>query len=648
MGMIFPNLFSKGKIGKTEIRNRIVMLPMSTNFPNENGGVTNELVDYYAERAKGGVGLVIVESAGVDYPRGKNGAVKLRCDQVNFIPGLSRLADAIHLYRAKALIQLQHAGSSTTREKTYGQQPVAPSTIENSAGQILARELTPAEIENIVADFAKAAVVAQEAGFDGVEVHGAHSYLIAQFLTPYFNKRTDEYGGTYAKRARFILEVIRSIRQKTGPNFIISARINGHEFTEGGLDVQDAKRLAVLLEKASVDILNISTGLTQHSDNLSMYYPQGWRVYLASEIRQAVKIPVITSGGIRDPQFAEDVLTRGEADFIGLGRGLIADPSWPAKAARGNTTKIRKCISCNVGCTGRRIFGSRSITCTVNPDVGQESRAAVYSCLCSQKRNVVVIGAGAAGINAAVEAKRRGHSVDVIEKGKEIGGLLNLAAVPYGKEILRSYIEYLRELAKEHNLRIHFNEEASLERVSSFNPDAVIFATGSRAIIPAGIPGIRNGHVIVAHDVLRRKIDIKNKNIVILGGGSVGCETADFLAENNKVTIIEMLSQLAPEAEKLNRADLLRRLEKLQVNVMLETRLNEVGLEKVIVKSPESQLQEIHADFVVLAVGAVPVLPEWAEQIRDRGIDCYVIGDACIPGQLQNAVSQGIAAGRSI
>lgn len=642
---MFPNLFRKGKIGNLEVRNRVVMLPMSTNFPNENGAVTKELIDYYAERAKGGAGVIIVESAAVDYPRGKNGATKLRCDQVNFVPSFSRLADAIHLYGAKVLLQIQHAGFSTSPEKTYGHQPVAPSDVKKN-GEITARELSVEEIRKIIDDFVKTARYCQQAGFDGVEVHAAHSYLLAEFLAPIFNKRTDEYGGDLTKRARILLEIVQRIRRETGPKFIIGVRMNGDDFTDGGVTVEDAQKIAVLLEEATVNILDISTGLTQHSENLSMYWPQGWRVYLAKAIKQVVKIPVIAGGNIRDPQFAEEVLAKGDADFIGLARGLLADPYWPAKAAEGATDKIRKCLSCNIGCTDRRIGGVGAIRCSVNPDVGQEG-SPVATVSGTKKKKVVAIGAGAGGLTAALEAQKRGHEVVVLEKESEIGGVVNIAAVPFGKQVMQSYVAYLRNSLQEHNLKINFNTEATFEKVTGLNPDVVVFATGSRSIIPAGIPGIRNENVLTAHDVLRKTRTFKDKKLVIIGGGSVGCETADFLAENNKVTIIEMLGELAADAQKQNRADLLKRLGQLGVNIMLETRLEEVRPDKVLVES-EGQLQEITADFVILAVGAVPELPEWAGKIKENGIDFFVIGDARMPGKLINAVSQGTAIGRLI
>lgn len=647
MPLTFLNLFSKGKIGKVEMRNRIVMLPMSTNFPNENGGVTNELIDYYAERAKGGAGLVVIESAGVDFPVGRNGATKLRCDQVNFVPGLSRLVDAIHVNGAKAFIQIQHAGSATGPEKTFGHQPVAPSTVKNSKNEVTARELSVDEVKKIVSEFAKTARYAKEAGFDGVEVHGAHSYLIAQFLSPLCNRRKDEYGGTLLNRARFLLEIINNIRKEVGPNFIISVRINGDEFTEGGLDVQQAKKIAVLLENFTVDILNISSGLKNHANGLSMYNPQGWRTHLAKEIKQAVKIPVIASGGFKDPGFADDVLSKGEADFIGLGRALIADPFWPLKAARGDIGKIRRCISCNVGCAERRISGYRSIKCSLNPDVGQEGHINAFSCISNSKRRVIIIGAGPAGLNAAIEAKKRGHFVEVIEKGNEIGGLIHLASIPYCKEILQNYVDFLRESIKEHDIMIHFNEEATFEKIKSLNPNVIVFATGSRPITPANIPGINNGNVITAHDLLRGKRDLMDKNIIVLGGGAIGCEVADLLAEKNKVTIIEMGDILAARTERINRAALIKRLKDMHVNVMLGTRLEEIGTNKAAVRV-KAAVHEIPADVIVLSVGAVPVLPEWAERVHEIGAYYYTIGDAQIPGKLIDAVHQGTALGRRL
>jgi 2,4-dienoyl-CoA reductase-like NADH-dependent reductase (Old Yellow Enzyme family)/thioredoxin reductase len=647
MSLTFTHLFGTGKIGKLAVRNRVVMLPLSTNFPNENGGVTTELIDYYAERAKGGAGVIIVEGAAVDFPVGRNGAVKLRCDQVNFVPGLSRLADAIHLYGAKALIQIQHAGSSTNREKAFGGQPVAPSEIRNSEGLITAKGLSVEEIEKIIADFVKTARFAGQAGFDGVEVHAAHSYLLAQFLTPIFNRRTDEYGGTFVKRARFLLEILKGIRQEAGSNFIISVRMNGDEFTEGGLNVEDAKKIAVLLEDATADVLNVSTGLTQHSENLTACYPQGWRVYLAREIKQAVNIPVIASGNIRDPQFAEQVLSGGEADFIGLARGLLADPYWPSKAARGDSARIRRCISCNIGCTGRRIFGDRSIRCTVNPDVGREGRQNHGACTAANRKKVVVIGAGAAGLNAALEAKKRGHSVVVFEKGSDIGGLINIASVPCGKKAIQSYAEYLRDSIQEQQIEICYQEEATFEKVRSLNADAVVFASGSRAVIPDGIPGVRNENVLTAHEVLSGKLEFKNENIIILGGGSIGCEVADLLAGDNRVTVIEMLGELAVETERLSRAELLKRLDDMHVNTMRESRLEEITPNRVTVIQ-NNVLHELPADHVILAVGVIPVVPEWVERLREEGIEHYIIGDALTPGRLIDAVSQGAAIGRFI
>jgi NADPH-dependent 2,4-dienoyl-CoA reductase/sulfur reductase-like enzyme len=283
----------------------------------------------------------------------------------------------------------------------------------------------------------------------------------------------------------------------------------------------------------------------------------------------------------------------------------------------------------------------------LNPDVGREGKVSVLVNNSIRQRKVVVIGAGTAGLNAALEAKKRGHYVEVFEKENKIGGLLHVASVPIGKERLKYYIDYLEESVKELDLTIHFNEEVTFEKVSDLNPDVVIIATGSRPLIPGGIPGIKNPTVVTAHEVLKGELSIENKNIIVLGGGSIGCETADYLAKTNKVTIIELCNELAREMERINRKALLKRLREQEVNVMLNTRLEEVNLDKVIIRE-KNIIQEIPADFVVLAVGLTPVLPEWIERIQEIGIDYFVIGDAQTPGKLIDAISRGIAVGRTI
>lgn len=647
MTISFPELFKKGRIGKTEIRNRIVMVPMSTNFPSESGGVTNELIDYYAERAKGGVGLVIVESACVDFPVGRNGATKLRCDLPIFVPGLSRLVDAVHSYGAKILLQIQHAGPSTSIEKTLGQQPVAPSEVRGPQGQVMARELSTEEIRRIESEFAKIAGYAIEAGFDGVEVHGAHSYLIAQFLSPLGNRRRDEYGGNLEKRARFLLETVDQIREKIGPRPIVSVRINGDEAPEGGLTIEDSKQIAQMLESRGVDVINVSSGLKKHADGLSMYRIQGWRVPLTEEIKRSVNIPVIVSGGIKDPDFAEEVLANGRADFVGLGRALIADPFWARKASRGDRQRIRMCISCNIGCAQRRISGYRAIKCSVNPDVGQEGRSCVPLENPSKRRNVVVIGAGPGGLNAALEAARRGYSVTVFEKRSEIGGQVNLASVPPFKGIFQKYIDFLRDSLMEYDVKFRISEEATLEKIQSLEPRAVVFATGSKPVIPSRIPGIEEEKVVTAHDLLRERADIEGRSIVILGGGLVGCEVADLLAGKNSVTIVEMLDRLAADAEKINRGALLGRLEAMKVRIMLDSCLEKIGKDSLEVRNKDG-LQLLPYDQLVLSVGVVPECPEWIDEIRGTGADVYLIGDAGGPGRLIDAVSEGAAVGRAL
>lgn len=496
-------------------------------------------------------------------------------------------------------------------------------------------------------EFAKIAGYAIEAGFDGVEVHGAHSYLIAQFLSPLGNRRRDEYGGNLEKRARFLLETVDRIREKIGPRPIVSVRINGDEAPEGGLTIEDSKQIAQMLESRGVDVINVSSGLKKHADGLSMYRIQGWRVPLTEEIKRSVNIPVIVSGGIKDPDFAEEVLANGRADFVGLGRALIADPFWARKALRGDRQRIRMCISCNIGCAQRRISGYRAIQCSVNPDVGQEGRSCVPLENASKKRNVVVIGAGPGGLNAALEAARRGYSVTVFEKRSEIGGQVNLASVPPFKGVFQKYIDFLRDSLMEYDIKFRISEEATLEKIQSLEPRAVVFATGSKPVIPYRIPGIEEEKVVTAHELLRERADIEGRSIVILGGGLVGCEVADLLAEKNSVTIVEMLDRLAADAEKINRGSLLGRLEAMKVRIMLDSCLEKIGKDSLEVRNKDG-LQLLPYDQLVLSVGVVPECPEWIDEIRGTGADVYLIGDAGGPGRLIDAVSEGAAVGRAL
>ena len=398
----YSSIFEPLTVKQMTIPNRIVMTPMGTNFGEQNGEMSFLHINYYEQRAMGGTGLIIVENACVDYPCGSNGTTQLRIDHDNYIPRLYKLVETIHKHNTKIAIQLNHAGASAVEER-IGMQPVSASDVPNKKNGAAPRALSKEEILHIVDCYAKAAKRAQIIGFDAVEIHAGHSYLINQFLSLLTNKRTDEFGGSYENRARFARLILEAVRKEVGPQFPIIVRISADEFLEGGNTLEDTLKLLEYFH-AEADIIDVSCGLVdsiQYQIDAN-YLPDGWRSYMAKAVKEAFAKPVITTGNIRDPKVAQDILERGDADLIGMGRQMIADPNWTNKVHYGKEDTIRKCISCNIGCSGHRIGLNRPIRCSVNPSVneGEEYRSWKVKKPC----NVVVIGGGTAGLEAACTA----------------------------------------------------------------------------------------------------------------------------------------------------------------------------------------------------------------------------------------------------
>lgn len=637
--MSFSKLFEPGQIGGMRLKNRIIMPAMATNFASATGEVTQQMIDYYTARAKGGVGLVIVENTTVEYPQGRNGATQLRGDQDRFIPGLNRLAGAVHDNGAKVALQINHAGGITDERKTEGIKPVAPSPVASGRLGIVPRELISGEIEEIIDKYADAALRAKRAGFDAIEVHGAHGYLIAQFLSPYTNKRTDDYGGDLGHRAKFALEVIERVRDKVGSDFPIIFRLSGDEFIEEGRTLEESKALVPLLERAGIDALHVTAAAAKNpSKQLEpMSYPQGWRAYLAEEIKKEVSIPVITVGVIREPEIAERILEEGKADFIAVGRGLIADPEWANKAAQGREKEIRKCISCNI-CAKSRVFDDVPIRCSVNPFVGREGELAKIKPAALPKK-VAVVGGGPAGMEAARMAAFRGHEVVLYEKEQELGGQLILASRPPHKDKIKWLIEYLIDGLAE-KVEVKLGAEVKAELIDRINPDAVILATGAEPFTPS-LPGIHGKNVVTAHDVLRGHPVIKGAEVTVAGGGMVGCETAEFLAESdNSVTIIEMLDEIAIDCEPITREELIASLKEYGVEMITQTRLLKVLDHGVVVDQGGRKGRIINGDWVVLALGTQPQ-SSLVKELKGRAYEVYTVGDCREPRGMQVAIYEG-------
>ncbi len=634
---MFPKLFEPGHIGSIEIRNRTIMPAMGTNLANEIGAVTEPMISYYRERAIGGVGMIITEIVSVDAPQGNAIPNELCLHDNSYIAGHNELVEAVKQHGAKIIPQLHHAGRQTTPESTFGLEPVAPSAIPDPSTGIIPRELTIPEIEELVEKFTDAAIRAQNAGYDGIELHGAHGYLIGQFMSPFSNRRNDKYGVDLRGRMQFPLEIIQSIRRATFCAFPIVFRISVDEFVQGGINLDQSREICRMLQDAGVAAINVSSGNYASMNTIlePMNYAEGWRSYLAAEIKKVVQIPVITVGVIRSPETAERILAEGQADFVALGRTLLADPHWPVKAMGGRVDDIRKCISCNIWCIGERVFKNLHIRCTVNATCGREHEYPVIR-KTSQPMSFAVAGGGPAGMEAARVLAIKGHRVTLFEKGPELGGQIKLAAVPPGKDKIRWSIEYLESQIRKLGVDIRLNTEATPDLLQNHNPNVVIVATGARPLLP-DIPGIQNPNVTTAWDVLSGHYRVGNE-VVIAGGGEVGCETALFLARNGvKTTIVEMEDEIAVDTEPISRVVLLDELKKAGVTTHKNLKVREVKNDGVIAQNRNWEDQWIPCTHVVFSVGSVSV-NHLETELKDRGMNVFVIGDARRPRKLNHAV----------
>jgi 2,4-dienoyl-CoA reductase-like NADH-dependent reductase (Old Yellow Enzyme family)/thioredoxin reductase len=636
----FPKLFEPGRIGSLEIKNRLVMPPMATNYASKDGSVTDRQINYYEERSKGAVGLVIVEISCVDAPIGKGTMRQICIDDDRFIPGLSNLAKAIKRHGARAAIQIHHAGRQTSSVIT-DLQPVAPSPIPLPGGET-PRELTSDEIAALIVRFAEAAGRAKKAGFDGVEIHGAHGYLISEFLSPLANHRQDAYGGSIEKRARFLLEVIKAIRVKVGRDYPVWCRLSGMEIgADGGITVEETQTVAKLAEKAGVDAIHVSAHTVGPARRPPMAQPPCSFVPLAEAVKRVVSVPVVAVGRI-PPEFAEEVIRDGKADFVSMGRELLVDPYLPQKAASGKLEDIRPCIYC-LTCLDSMNWRREGVCCVVNPTLGREGEYQVKPA--ESPKKVVVVGGGPGGMEAARVAALRGHKVVLFDEGEELGGQLLLAAKPPFKDTIEVFRKYLVRQVTKLGVELRLGKEFTPDMLNKLKPDSVILATGVKPFIPQ-IPGIRSRKVIQASEVLMGAET--GERVVIIGGELVGCETALLLAERGKkVTIMRHGPELATKVHGLIREPMLARLKYKGASVLTGVEYQEITDAGVVIKTAAGEKKIIEADTVVLAAGSTPNT-ELAAALKGKVAQVLSVGDCVEPRSIMEAVDEGYRAGLKI
>ncbi|MDZ5723657.1 FAD-dependent oxidoreductase [Acetobacterium sp. K1/6] len=641
---MFTKLFTPKKINQCEIPNRLAVTAMVANYCNEDGTATDRYIAYHEAKAKGGWGLIITE----DY------AVSQHAMGYQFIAGLwnddqiashKKLTDTIHQYDSKIFAQIYHAGRQSASFVNGGVQPVAPSAIPCPWLRQLPRELTIPEIEQIVEDFGDCALRAKQAGFDGIEVHAGHGYLIAEFMSTYVNKRTDKYGGCLDNRLRFVKEIYANIRGKVGDDFPVMIRFSADEVVQGGRDISESRVLAKLFTEWGFDALHVSSGAYgDHNKGIvsPMYVSHAWTVDFAAEIKQLVDIPVFTVNRINDPRMADGLLEMGKADFIGMGRGSLADPDLPNKAKAGDLTSIRYCIGCMQGCVGKLLVGE-SITCLVNPSLGQEYQLD-YSKAAAPKK-VLIAGGGPGGLEAARAAAIKGHEVTLYEQGSFLGGQFKSAAYPPCKGELATYTNWITRELDQLGVTIHLNCQVTKELVAAEKPDTVIVATGGTPCKPA-IKGIDKALVVTAEDALLGNVATGDQ-IVVAGGGEVGSETAAHLAmQQRDVTIIEMLPKICSDLDGVNKFNLMKILREYEVNQMTQTKVVEILDDGVIIENSQGQ-QTLPADTVVIALGYRPN-NQLAEALSAVHNHVIVVGGAVKTSNAMVAINDGFNAGLSL
>lgn len=644
----YAKLFTPFKIGSVELKNRLFVPGMGTNLAEPNGEAGPKLIKYYTERAKGGFGLIITECTAIT-KEGKSLIYECGLWDDSLIPSYQKLTASVHEAGAKIFQQIRHTGRETELHYTEGRELQGVSPIPCPSCQTMPHAMTTEEVYKMIDTYIQAAIRSKKMGFDGIEVHASHGYLPAQFLSGHANKRTDEFGGTLHNRMRFLRLIIRGIKKELGADYPLIVRISGSEQIMGGLEVQEVKAICRMCESEGVDAINVSMatyGSIKYCIG-SSYLEPGYEVAYAAQIKKAVGIPVMTVGRITDPELADAVIADGSVDMVGIGRQSICDPHFAVKAKEGRLDDIVGCISCGQGCI-MHLFTDEPIKCVINPDNCNPDEYIEKKAETPKK--IFVIGGGPGGLEAAWILAGRGHDVELFEKKDYLGGNFLAASYPPGKSVIGKGISYLMRQCVKYGVKFHLNCEMTAEEIKELALDAVIIATGSNNLVPK-IKGLDPAAVLDPTDVLLGKV-ITGKKVLVAGGGLVGAETADFLAEQGRrVTVIEMKDGLALERDPYARPILLDSLKKAEVEVHTDSAIQEFfpdGVAYRDMSDPNAPVRELRRfDSIVLALGHTSN-NTLESKLKDYIKEVYVIGDAKVSGFVWGATYEAVELAQSI
>ena len=623
------SLFRTLRVGGIEIKNRIVMPPMDTCAFNFDGTVTPKLMPYMRNRAKGGVGLIIQECADTSWPEGKNGPRELRMDVPDSVTFLHDLTNVVHTFGTKIILQLNHAGFQSNPVNCEGRQSVCPSEFMG------ARAMTHDEVKKVIQDFIICSYNAKLAGYDGIELHAAHGYLLNCYLNPAVNKRNDEYGGTIENRYRMVGEIIEGIREKCGRPFIISVRLGAED--NPGNTLQDTVQIAKMCETSGADMVNMSTGFNPPMElNPTQWAEEGLYLKYSEAVKKEVSIPVAIVGKLKTPEFCSGIIEKGQADLICVGRQLLCDPEWPNKIMHDRIEEIRPCLSCFDGCMGALLTRNEVTRCSINPYVGFEDFQSENNVpRTADPKKILVVGGGIAGLQFAIIAARRGNQVILAEKEEQLGGQMILAGLTPHKEVVLKALRWFGEEAVRRGVDIRLNKTVDMDYVEEINPDQVVLATGAVFAMPP-IEGVENA--VNGADVISRKIQVgSGKNITVIGGGVAGAELAHRLVlEGNNVTILEMLPDICNGGELFHTMRLKDYLEK-NATVLTSVSVKRIAADSVEYEDQEKNRHQIPADMITVCAGQRKVGLGLYEQLLDAGYEAYRIGNNERAGNFLNA-----------